>query len=50
MIDRLTEEKKKEKEDKSDAALAAAIIHSEYLKSRVQNNNGRSSNWKNKLD
>jgi len=50
MIDRLTEDLKKEKEDKSEAALAAAIIHSEYFKSRVQNTVGNSSNWKNKLD
>ena len=50
MIDRLTEDLKKEKEDKSEAALTAAIIHSEYFKSRVQNNDANSSNWKNKLD
>ena len=50
MIDKLSEDLKKEKADKSEAALAAAIIHSEYFKSRVQNNNGSSSNWKNKLD
>ncbi|MGH1566557.1 MAG: acetyl-CoA carboxylase biotin carboxylase subunit [Nitrosopumilus sp.] len=50
MIDKLSKDLKKEKEDKSNAALAAAIIHSEYLKSRVQDNNGSSSNWKNKLD
>jgi len=41
---------KKEKEDKSEAALAAAIIHSEYFKSRVQSGVGNNSNWKNKLD
>ena len=50
MIDKLSEDLKKEKADKSEAALAAAIIHSEYFKSRVQNNGGSSSNWKNKLD
>jgi acetyl-CoA/propionyl-CoA carboxylase len=50
MIDRLTEDLKKEKENKSEAALAAAIIHSEYFKSRVQNSVGNNSNWKNKLD
>ncbi|MEK0320568.1 MAG: acetyl-CoA carboxylase biotin carboxylase subunit, partial [Nitrosopumilus sp.] len=50
MIDRLTEDLKKEKEEKSEAALAAAIIHSEYFKSRVQNNVGNNSNWKYKLD
>ena len=50
MIDKLSEDLKKEKANKSEAALAAAIIHSEYFKSRVQNNGGSSSNWKNKLD
>ena len=50
MIDKLTEDLKKEKEDKSEAALAAAIIHSEYFKSLVQNNTSSNSNWKNKLD
>jgi len=50
MIDKLTEDLKKEKEDKSESALAAAIIHSEYFKSRVQNNGTSSASWKNKLD
>ena len=50
MIDKLTEDLKKEKENKTDAALAAAIIHSEYFKSQVQNNSNNSANWKNKLD
>lgn len=50
MIDKLTEDLKKEKENKSKAALAAAIIHSEYFKNRVQNNNTSSATWKNKLD
>lgn len=50
MIDRLSEDLKKEKQDKSEAALAAAIIHSEYFKNRVQNDSKSNSNWKNKLD
>jgi acetyl-CoA/propionyl-CoA carboxylase len=50
MIDKLTEDLKQEKENKSEAALAAAIIHSEYFKSQVQNNSNNSANWKNKLD
>ncbi|QUC64270.1 ATP-grasp domain-containing protein [Nitrosopumilus sp. K4] len=50
MIDRLSEDLKKEKQDKSEAALAAAIIHSEYFKSRVQNDSQSNVNWKNKLD
>ena len=50
MIEKLKEDLKKEKEDKSEAALAAAIMHSEYFKSRVQGSTSNSSNWKNKLD
>jgi acetyl-CoA/propionyl-CoA carboxylase len=50
MIDRLTEDLKNEKIDKSEAAIAAAIIHSEYFKSRIQNDASASSNWKYKLD
>ena len=50
MIDKLTDDLKKEKENKTEAALAAAIIHSEYFKSQIQNNSNTSANWKNKLD
>ncbi len=50
VIDKLTEDLKQEKENKTEAALAAAIIHSEYFKSQVQNNSNNSANWKNKLD
>jgi len=46
MIDKLTEDLKNEKLEKSEAAIAAAIIHSEYFKSRVQNNAVNNSNWK----
>jgi len=49
MIDRLTSDLKKEKEEKSEAAVAAAIIYSEYFKSRIQNSGNNNSNWKNKL-
>jgi len=50
MIDKLTEDLKKEKVEKSEAAIAAAIVHSQYLNSRIQNNSSSSSNWKYKLD
>lgn len=50
MINKLSEDLKKEKENKTEAALAAAIIHSEYFKSQVQSNSNNSANWKNKLD
>ena len=50
MIDKLTEDLKKEKVEKSEAAIAAAVVHSEYFKSRIQNDSSSSSNWKYKLD
>ena len=50
IIDKLTEDLKKEKVEKSEAAIAAAIVHSQYLNSRIQNNSSSSSNWKYKLD
>lgn len=49
IIDRLKEDLKSEKIEKSDAALAAAIVHSEYFKSKVQNSTDNNSTWKNKL-
>lgn len=50
MIDKLSEDLKKEKEEKSGAALAAAIVYSEYLKNRVQNSSTSNATWKSKLD
>ena len=50
MIEKLKEDLKNEKIEKCDAALAAAIMHSEYFKSRVQSSTTDNSNWKNKLD
>lgn len=48
IIDRLSQDLKDQKSEKSDAAIAAAIVHSEYFKSRVQNStNG--TNWRNRL-
>ena len=45
MIDRLEGDLKREREAKSTAAAAAAIIHSEYFKSRIQETGGHSG-WK----
>ncbi|MGY5148723.1 MAG: acetyl-CoA carboxylase biotin carboxylase subunit [Candidatus Nitrosopumilus sp. bin_68KS] len=50
IIDKLAEDLKKEKIEKSEEAIAAAIIYSEYFKSRIQNDSNSSSNWKYKLD
>ncbi len=50
MIDRLDKDLQKEKEEKSLAGLAAAVIYSEYFKSKVESNTANNSNWKYKLD
>ena len=49
-INRLSKDLKTEKENKTEAALAATIIHSEYFKSRIQNTTTHNSHWKDKLD
>jgi len=50
IIEKLKEDLKAEKIEKSESAVAAAILHSEYFKSRVQNTTQNNSSWKNKLD
>jgi acetyl-CoA/propionyl-CoA carboxylase len=50
MIDRLTEDIKAEKAEKKEAALAAAVIHSEYFKSRASGSAKNSHPWKSKLE
>ena len=49
ILDRLKEDIKKDKEQNKEAALAAAIIHSEYYKSRIKSNPEIDRHWKNKL-
>ncbi|HET6517681.1 MAG TPA: acetyl-CoA carboxylase biotin carboxylase subunit [Nitrosopumilaceae archaeon] len=49
MIDRLAEDIKKDKEANKEAALAAAIIHSEYFKSRVTSSPEENTRWKSTL-
>lgn len=49
ILDRLRDDINKEVLKKTDAALAAAIIHSEFLKSRVKPHTG-SIRWKSQLD
>ncbi|MCA9819444.1 MAG: acetyl-CoA carboxylase biotin carboxylase subunit [Nitrosarchaeum sp.] len=49
MIERLKQDLKQEKTEKSQSAVAAAILHSEYFKSRVQASSQTNANWKNKL-
>ncbi len=50
IIDRLTEDIKANKTENKEAALAAAVIHSEYFKSRVKNSTENNTLWKSKLD
>ncbi|TBR09020.1 MAG: acetyl-CoA carboxylase biotin carboxylase subunit [Candidatus Nitrosotenuis sp.] len=49
IIEKLEKDIKDEKSANKESALAAAIMHSEYLKSRVKNSSNSSSSWKNKL-
>ncbi|MEM3173227.1 MAG: biotin carboxylase N-terminal domain-containing protein, partial [Candidatus Nitrosotenuis sp.] len=49
MIERLAQDLKEEKLANKDTALAAAIIHSEYLKGRVKNSADTDRSWKNML-
>jgi len=49
IIDRLTEDIKSEKSGKKEPALAAAIMYSEYFKSRVKSPTTGNQSWKNKL-
>lgn len=50
VIDKLTEDIKADKLANKDAALAAAVMHSEYLKSRAKPSAAGNHMWKNKLD
>jgi len=50
IIDRLTEDIKANKTENKEAALAAAVIHSEYFKSRIKNSTENNTLWKSKLD
>lgn len=50
ILDRLRDDIKKDVLNKSEAALAAAIIHSEFLKSKTKPNRSSSIRWKSQLD
>ncbi len=50
ILDRLTADIKADKETNKDAALAAAVIYSEYFKSRVKSTTENSTRWKSQLD
>jgi acetyl-CoA/propionyl-CoA carboxylase len=50
IIDRLAEDIKANKTENKEAALAAAVMHSEHFKSRVKNSSESNTLWKSKLD
>jgi len=50
ILDKLTKDIKKEKVNGKEAALAAAIIHSEFFKSRVKSSSENYTRWKSQLD
>lgn len=49
IIEKLEKDIKDEKSANKESALAAAIMHSEYLKSRVKNSSNSNPSWKHKL-
>ena len=49
IIDRLSEDIKADTAKNKEAAVAAAVMHSEFFKSRVKNQTDTSSSWKYKL-
>ncbi len=50
ILDKLTTDIKADKEECKEVALAAAVIHSEYFKSRVQSSSNENTRWKSTLD
>jgi len=50
ILDRLHDDMKSEILHNTDAALAAAVIHSEFLKSRVKSRTSHNIRWKSQLD
>jgi len=50
MIDRLEKDLVKARKEKQIPAIASAIMHSEFYKSKVQSQNSRNQNWKSKMD
>jgi acetyl-CoA/propionyl-CoA carboxylase len=50
ILDRLREDIKKEVYQKSDAALAATLIHYEYLSNKIRSHKEQSLRWKAQLD
>jgi acetyl-CoA/propionyl-CoA carboxylase len=50
MIERLEKDLIQDRKDKQIPAIASALMHSEFYKSKVQSQNSVNQNWKNKMD
>ena len=50
ILDRLQDDMKKEASQKSEAALAATLIHSEFLKNRIKSHKEHTVRWKTQVD
>ena len=50
ILDKLSADIKSDKKANKDAAIAAAVIHSEYFKSRVKSSMEDNTRWKSQLD
>ena len=50
IVNRLTDDIKKDIENKQLASIAAAIMHSEFYKSRVRSSNAINPRWKSRMD
>ena len=50
IVDRLTADIKKDIENKQDVSIAAAVMYSEFYKSRVRSSNTTNPRWKSRMD
>jgi acetyl-CoA/propionyl-CoA carboxylase len=50
IIEKLTEDIKSDQKQKQDAAIAGAIMHSEFFRSKVKSSNAPSHRWKSHMD
>ena len=50
MIERLEKDLVQDRKDKQIPAIASALMHSEFYKSKIQSQNSANQNWKNKMD
>ena len=49
-IEKLEKDLIQDRKDKQIPAIASALMHSEFYKSKVQSQNSVNQNWKNKMD